>query len=72
MPSQRAHELLPILSAASPWKKATRERTDPRRRPELQDHLISSVPLNNSRVGRPDLPFGPQVAALIIRNLRIH
>jgi hypothetical protein len=26
------------------------------------------VPLDNSRAGRPDLPFAPQVAALIIRN----
>jgi hypothetical protein len=26
------------------------------------------VPLDNSRAGRPDLPFGPQVAVLIIRN----
>jgi hypothetical protein len=26
------------------------------------------VPLTNARAGRPDLPFGPQVAALIIRN----
>jgi len=34
--------------------------------------IPQSIPLNNSRAGRPDLPFGPQVAALIIRNLRIH
>jgi hypothetical protein len=30
--------------------------------------LISKSTLNNSRASRPDLPFGPQVAALIIRN----
>src|SRR4030095_6093490 len=30
-------------------------------RPELQDHLIPQRTLNNSRAGRPDLPFGPQV-----------
>jgi hypothetical protein len=47
------------------------ERAAALTRAAARNHKIirfRKVPLDNSHAGRPDLPFGPQDAALIIRN----